>query len=533
LKRFNAFDSIHPNRQVRLISLANLRSFAKMIRFVHALSHPFSNGWKVLVLLSLSSAAFGQYRGSSDWSTNGGDGQRTSWIHTDPKISVSSLSGSGFQLVWKMKLGNEPLSAPVLIERYIGYRGFRSYAFVGGSAEDAFAVDSDLGRLEWQKRLLAGAGNGSGNCPGGMTAALTRPVSASFPSTFTARYGGGRGGPARSGVGEPLEGAVTLAEVAESRPPTPPAAAPAGSRPARPAPQRFGPRPTLMYSLSSDGAVHTMYVSNGEEAEPAVHFLPANANVTDFSVVDGVAYATTTNHCGGAADGVWAINLATKDAMKWEGSAIGGEPAFAPAGTYVTDDNKLTSLDPKSLASTASYDAGTSFTTAPVVFEYKTKVMVAAATKDGAVHLVDASAPTVAATKSAAGEAAPYALSTWQTTAETRWIVATGAKSITGWKIVDHNGNLSLQQAWNFKEVTSPTTPLIINGVLFTVDRGDRTHHATLLAVDASTGKQLWSSGNVVSSFVGKSGGIAAGGSAIYFGTHDGTLWDFGFPIEH
>jgi hypothetical protein len=32
---------------------------------------------------------------------------------------------------------------------------------------------------------------------------------------------------------------------------------------------------------------------------------------------------------------------------------------------------------------------------------------------------------------------------------------------------------------------------------------------------------------------VPESGGIAAGGSTVYFGTYDGTLWAFGFPIPH
>ena len=29
------------------------------------------------------------------------------------------------------------------------------------------------------------------------------------------------------------------------------------------------------------------------------------------------------------------------------------------------------------------------------------------------------------------------------------------------------------------------------------------------------------------------SGGISGAAGQIYFGTHDGTLWSFGFPIEH
>jgi outer membrane protein assembly factor BamB len=50
--------------------------------------------------------------------------------------------------------------------------------------------------------------------------------------------------------------------------------------------------------------------------------------------------------------------------------------------------------------------------------------------------------------------------------------------------------------------------------------------------LDATTGKQLWSSGNLLTSFV-HSGGLSAGGSRVYVSTYDGTQYVFGFPIEH
>ncbi len=213
--------------------------------------------------------------------------------------------------------------------------------------------------------------------------------------------------------------------------------------------------------------------------------------------------------------------------------AANGLPAFGPDVTYLTSETKLINLNSKTLVEGAAYDAGVSFTTSPVVFEYKSKVMIAATSKDGVVHLVDSSSPAVAAAKSEPGDVEPYALATWQTVAETRWLIATSPKSITAWKIVEQNGAPALRRAWTINDVTSPSAPLIINGVLFALDRGDRGHNAKLSAFDASTGKPLWNSGNVITSFVANSGGLAAGGGSLYFGTQDGTLWAFGFPIEH
>ena len=60
--------------------------------------------------------------------------QRSSWVRTDPKISPASMGKPGFGLAWKIKLPGEPALASIL-DRYIGYCGFRSYAFVGSRRE--------------------------------------------------------------------------------------------------------------------------------------------------------------------------------------------------------------------------------------------------------------------------------------------------------------------------------------------------------------------------------------------------------------
>src|SRR5580692_1528615 len=121
-------------------------------------------------------------RGSADWMTAGGDAQRSSWVRTDPKISVSSLDKPGFQVAWKVKLTSEP-SVAATLDRYIGYRGFRSFALVGSRSGDITAFDTDLGRIEWKKSLSVGttAGDSAAPCAGGMTANLARPTGAGFP----------------------------------------------------------------------------------------------------------------------------------------------------------------------------------------------------------------------------------------------------------------------------------------------------------------------------------------------------------------
>lgn len=511
----------------------------------------------------MAQAQFG--RGVGDWSTSGADAHRSSWVRTDPKISKDSMLKPGFQFLWKVKLNNEAkqsnsLTPPALLTGYIGYRGFRSLGFVGGSSDNVYGIDTDLARIEWQKHFALSSPapapqGGSLTCPGGMTANLARSVAAAFPAALDGRGGpggGGRGGPARSGVGEPGQGAVTLAASADlagrggfpGAPGGPgvPAAPGAPGVPGRGGSGGFGRTPNFVYALSSDGMLHSMYVSNGAEPEPPVRFLPANANAAGLIVVDNVAYAATTRGCGGVPDGVWALDLASRKVAHWEsnGGGVSGSagPAIGPDGTLygTTGAGKLVALEPKTLKLKGSYTAEKQeFTSSPVVFQYKEKTLIAAATKDGRIHLLDSSALGGALYKtrasSNAADFAPGALASWQGFDGTRWLLAPTAGAVVAWKVADQNGALSLQPGWVSRDLASPLTPMIINGVVFAVSRG-RSKPAVLYALDATSGKELWNSGTTITSFV-HTGGLSGGGSQLYLGTHDGTLFAFGFPIEH
>ena len=61
------------------------------------------------LVLILASAATGliyaQARSAPDWTTQGFDAQRTSWMRVDPYISLDTLSK--FQFLWKLKVDNE------------------------------------------------------------------------------------------------------------------------------------------------------------------------------------------------------------------------------------------------------------------------------------------------------------------------------------------------------------------------------------------------------------------------------------------
>jgi outer membrane protein assembly factor BamB len=540
-------------------------------------------------VVAWTGAANAQGRGGADWMTSNGDAQRSAWVRTDTKIFVETMRKPGFQLLWKMKLKNEPrqlnsLTAPATLERLIGYRGFRMLGFVGGSSDSIFVIDTDLGRMEWEKQLtsVASAHVASLACPGGMTANVARPTVAAMSLLAGAPGPGGgfgRSGPAKGAVGEPGKGAVTLALVTSSV-----SRAAPRPNPVNPPGGQFGRgAPNLIYALSSDGMLHIMYVSNGADYKPPVKFLPPNANAHGLIVIDDVAYVVTEGGCGGTPNGVWALDIASGQVTTWKSDIAGlAGPAFGVDGTlYVTTrsggelPNSLVALEPKTLSVKGWYKAGEQeFTSTPVLFEYKGKTLIAVGAKDGRVHLLDSANlggadhqtplyTTPASSK--AGATGSGALASWQDRSGARWILAPTVGSqaadlgfaatngpvtngaVVAWKLVERDGALTLQPAWASRDLASPLPPTIINGVVFVTaggefrtndskmtaaERARRSSRAVLYALDGETGKELWNSGTTVASFA-RGAALSGGVGQIYLTTYDGMIYAFGFPMEH
>ncbi len=530
--------------------------------------------------------AMGQTPGL-DWLTDSSDAQRSAWIRSDQKISREGMgrkeSDGGFQFLWKMKLRNAPrqlnsLTPPATLDRLIGYRGFRMLGFVGGSSDSIYTIDTDLGRMEWEVKLKAAppVGAGTVSCPGGMTTSIVRPMLSNIPPPPNPNFGRGRRTPGKSDVGQPGQGAVTLALVRPSPPPGPNPMLVQRTRPnpASPPGGQLGAGPFLINALSGDGMFHSLHLSNGASYEQPVRLVPAGANAVGLAVVNYTAYAATVGGCGGAENGLHALDLASKQLTTWKADIAGSVgPAFDGEGTvYATtgssgeNPNSLVALDPKTLKVKASYSAGDQpFTSSPVIFEHKGRTLIAAAAKDGRIHLVEGGKLTSAVATSGAWskDFAPGALSSWQDADGTRWILAPvdgalppgfqsaatrqSGGAVVAWKVVEQNGTLALQPGWASRELVSPLTPTIINGVVFAVSSGEhragsksvsaairvaRSSKAVVYALDGQTGKEIWNSGTTVTSFA-RGGAISGGMGQIYLTTHDGTIYAFGFPMEH
>ena len=536
-----------------------------------------------------------QGRGGGEWTTSGYDAQRTGSIRTDPRISVEGMQKPGafgaFTFLWKMKLEPDAgaLTQPILLDRLIGFRGFKSIAFVGTASETVHAVDIDFGAPLWKYHINYSASPPpvkglSPECPGGLTAALSRPT-AITAAAGAGRGGGGRGGRSGGGVGEPGRGALTLATAGQGRgggaaaapgaargavpdavpgsaaaaAGVPPGTLPGGARAGGPGGGGafgggpFVPGADAAYVVGSDGYLHALNVQNGWENMTPALFLPANTRASGLIIAtsadgDNVAYAATTHGCGSQPDGVWAMDLAspkkTVTAFQAKGAGIAGSagPALGRDGTvYVATgggtsplSNALIALEPRTLkVKGTAVVPNAAFGSSPLVFPSNDKDFVAAA-GGGKLWLFDSAAladgPVATSASYARADFDAGALASWQDAQGVQWIAAPAPRGIVAMKVTGQSGRLSLSPGWTSRDIAAPMPPLVINGVLFAASTGTRAMPGVLYAIDAATGKELWNSGRSITSAVRS--GPSGGQGNVYVPGTDGTLYAFGFAIE-
>jgi outer membrane protein assembly factor BamB len=474
----------------------------------------------LFVLVCLCAAlALAQSRGGN-WPTSGGDAQRSGWEGADARISKDTVRD--FQLLFKLKLegqakGSRPLMPPLIMGRLISYRGFRELAFVGSNLDIVYAIDADLGTIFWQKHLEYSTREpqvtvSTPDCPGGMTATPTMSV----PGGAGAR--GVAAAPARGG-------------------------APAAS---------FIAGTASVYAISSDGRLHRLNVSTGDDIVQPVQILPANSKTSNLMMVNNIIYTVTSPACNLTKNAVWAVDLtvdppkATSFGLNAGEVASSAGPVIGNDGTvYVQTSGRILALNAGDLAlkgyitlADASVDAS------PLVLQYKNREVIVVSSKDGRLRLLDAATLSNGNHESVSYQTTPMAvfgsLSTWQDADGTRWVLApvwgrndtSPNGSIAAFKVEELAGKAVLMPAWVSRDMISPLPPVIASGVVFALSAGKNGTRATLYALDAGTGKELYSSRNLVTGPASLAGMTVSNGR-VYFSTLDGTMYAFGMFMEH
>src|SRR5687768_15379138 len=522
-----------------------------------------------LFAFAMSALIYAQARSAPDWTTQGFDAQRTSWMRVDPYISIETLSK--FQFIWKLKVDNESrhrnaLTAPVALGNLMTFRGFKSLILVGGSSNNVYGIDYDFGTMFWRTHHNYAAGAreyaGSPTCPGGMTLPLTRATPLN-PPTQLAFFGFARPPrPAKGDVGAPGKGAPQLAEIAariaarDSRGggSDAPASAVGGGRAGKPAAAgrgaaraaaagaaaaRPGGRgPNFVFSVAADGLLRSIIPDTGDLAVAPAKFLPANTTATGLIWADGSVYAATKNTCGGVTPALYAMDYMSenKPIITWQsdGASIAGLALGTDGTVYVATGageseyaNAMVALHGKTLKVLQTYRTKTDpFITTPVVFTEGDRTYVAAATETS-MHVLDAAsfaAPVVRTEPQANVRFTGDGLATWRDPVGTRWLLASGS----GANIAYAFSANSVAERWR-KPLVNPRTPIVVNGVVFALAAGNSNANAVLYALDPATGKELWSSGTTITSTA--SAGMSAGTGQVYVVSSDNTVYAFGIPL--
>jgi len=364
---------------------------------------------------------------AADWPMPGGNPQRNGWAKSERLIEKSNVRN--LKLLYKYQSDNlskglSSLTPPIVNGNLITYRGFKEMLIFGGSADRVFSVDADLNALLWETHLpYAGnkpaRGSSSPNCPGGLTSPVVMAGSSSASMHFAA-----------------------LASRA-------PAAA--GTRPARPSPylpplsQSVYPlRPATLtqlnalYAVSSDGFLHVLNSSTGEDLIPAVRFVPADAKVTSLNIRDNIVYATTGDNCDGFQNALFAIDLLSPEKTVASfvptaggfsgtaGTAIGNDGViyvqvvYAPGDTLGHYHDTVVALTPRDLkvkdyftprGKPINREAAAMPGITPVVFSYMGRDVLVAGGRNGRLYVLDSKSLGGADHNTALFESAPIARS--------------------------------------------------------------------------------------------------------------------------
>ena len=519
---------------------------------MHKLKH---SGLLILIAVTCSVAA-------ASWLTFGGDAQRSGWAKEETVLTTDNVKG--MQVLWSLKLDNAPkelnsLTAPVVINPVYTNHGAETYVVVGGSSDNLFVVDADTGKVVWQKHFTTEGpppnkfqSSSSYFCPNALNDTPLILNGQAGPTVYVISIDG-------------MLHALNMVNGEDRFPAT-----------------QFVPAYSKNWSLNYAGDfIYTTTSQGCGQAKSGVWGMDLNS--PDKTVVHFQSDAA-----GGGIWGRGGVSVGSSGTVYAET----GDGAFEPgAGKY---GDTFLALSPRTLKlldfytpSNAAYltrkdlDMGN---ITPVTFPYKGRELVIGSGKEGALFLLDTKSlggdthrkplfqsPLYANEEAdIAGKGFWGAFATWEDSKGTRWLYAPAwgpssskAKdfpvtngpvpdgAIMAFKVEDKDGEPVLTPAWTSHNLSVPEPPVVANGIVFSISSGEfirqvkdngqlytaeeriahTTGNATLYALDALTGKELYSSGKAMPSFT-HFGAIAVSDGRVFATTHDSTLYAFGLKGE-
>lgn len=522
-----------------------------------------------------------------DWTTDGGDAARTGWNRDETVLTPENVGN--LKLLWKTQTGNQPRALHALMPTLVigelqTPSGVKQMAIVSGISDNLYGIDASDGTILWHRHWDylepegGGRGGGGGAAPQGGQAGTGTPNDACYP-------------PLPPGVEpEPGPGA-DLGFLGPGGSSDVPAIGEADGQGRRPVyfVTGDGMLRTLNAATGEDlwpafcfttGKGWALNIVDG------VVWMPHRRDISATLLDDPDHNVMTVNSGSG---GMWGRRGAAVDStgVAWTTT---GDGQYNPANRQYAnsvmgvkvENNTLQMVDyftPTNWNWLYKRDLDPNNT--PTIFTYQGRELLAASGKECRIYLID---PREAGgedhqtplykTPLFCNEEVDFqdrgswgALSSWQDGSGTQWVLAPFwgevhsqfrapimndpmpvEGGVAAFKVTGPVDSPVLEPAWVSRDMLRGEPVIIANGVVYGYGSGEETRqswelsaslymtanyraargtHATIYAMDAQTGEELWSSGDTITSWNHFSGITVANGR-VYLGTYDGTLWCFG-----
>ena len=482
-----------------------------------------------------------------DWLTWGGGPERSGWAKGETDISPSNVSRLGIK--WRLKLDISPhpeilstSTAPLVVEGVPMAGGAKDLVFVVAADDTVYAIDAAAGTVLWKKQFPATMKPKAAAtylCPNtqNATPVIDKAKGIIYVITSDGRL---RGLSLRSGD--------------DLLPPT-----------------DFVPPFARTWSLNLiDGILYTPVARgcNGTISHFAAMDLndPARAVARFYTSAGRPAGAWGR---GGLVPGPRGVYAQTADGAYDPAAGKFGNTvmALSPRDLRLVDSFTPSNLD---FLNTKDLDLGSA---SPVIFSFGDWQLVAVSSKQAEIYLLDANSLGGADHRTPLyharfandenrlwGRGVWGSMSTWEDAQGQRWLLvpiwgpvskqapafeyswgAAEEGSVMAFRVASANGTPSLVPVWRSRDMHVPDPPVIANGVVLSIATGENTRqggyfpadvrakpasHAILYAFDALTGRELYSSGDLIDSWA-HFGGLAVSRGKVYFSTWDGSVYAF------
>jgi len=501
---------------------------------------------------------------AAEYLMEGVDPARTGWMK-DEKVFTTANVGSS-KLLWKVKLDSAPremhnLFSPLIAEGVTTAQGPKEIALVAGVSDDLFALDAATGQTIWKRHFdssMQMPGRGGGVlCPGGQTAVPV--LSRRAPGQYTI-YAVSWDGRLRQ---------LNLADGQDTAPP-----------------ERFMPGNGKPYALTLvNGVIYTASAQGCGGVPNAFYTFDLKTRRTStFNAAGGGMWGRRGATV--APDGT--VYLGTGDATYNPTSRSIGN-AIVAAKLDATGQLQLTDYFAAPNANWL-WRRDLDVNTTPIAFDLQNRKFLVGTSKECRLWLLDRDTlggddhrTSLFTTPLLCNDTAQFdgrgiwgAMAAWQNGAQ-QWLavpfwgpVSKDFKAptehsrpkgggVAAYRVEQRSGKWQLSPVWLSRDMDLAEEVIIANGIAFAYGAGEDatqvvqdsawnepagtrygggldsgaprripgSRRSTIYALDAQTGKELWSSGNEITSWNHFSGLTVANGR-VYLGTFDGMMYAFG-----